>query len=251
MAKVIVLGSSYAIADDTHENTHLALVGQNGLVMIDCAGQPVLRLKRAGLAFEHVGDLILTHFHPDHVYGVPLFIMDMWLRGRRRPLRIHGLRHCVERTEALMNAYEWRQWPDLYPVSFHAVEPVEDTLLLDSEDFRITAWPVVHFLPTVGLRVLDKKTGRVVAYSCDTEPGPHVERLAAGADVLIHEATGAGPGHTSAAQAGQLARAAAAKRLVLIHYPTGGADLSHLAPQAQATFGGPVALAEDFMVVDL
>jgi ribonuclease Z len=250
MAKVVVLGSSFVMPDETHENTHLALVGREGIVMIDAAAHPVLQLRKAGLSFNEVTDLILTHFHPDHVYGVPMLIIEMWLRKRTRPLRIHGPRHCVERIEKLMAAYEWDSWPGLYPVSFHSVEDQTGGLVLDRADLHITAVPVEHFLPTIGLRVEDKEKGTVLGYSCDTEPCPAVRKLAAGADLLIHEAAGKGPGHTSAAQAGEIAREVGAKRLVLIHYPTNGADTSHLVPEATQTFAGPVTLAEDFMVLE-
>ena len=249
MGKVVVLGSAFVIPDENHANTHLALAGQHGVVMIDASQTPVLRLRKAGLDFNHVHDLVLTHFHPDHVYGVPMLIMEMWLRGRKNPLRIHGLQHCVSRNENLMIAYEWDQWPGLFPVTFHAVDHEPEMLVLENEDYRITAVPVKHFLPTIGLRIVDKATGRVLAYSCDTEPFPGVLQLAAHADLLIHEAAGEGPGHTSASQAGEIAAEAKAKRLVLIHYP-GEADTSQLVPEAAATFGGPVTLAEDFMVFE-
>ena len=249
MGKVVVLGSAFVIPDENHANTHLALAGQHGVVMIDASQTPVLRLRKAGLDFNHVHDLVLTHFHPDHVYGVPMLIMEMWLRGRKNPLRIHGLQHCVSRNENLMIAYEWDQWPGLFPVTFHAVDHEPEMLVLENEDYRITAVPVKHFLPTIGLRIVDKATGRVLAYSCDTEPFPGVLQLAARADLLIHEATGKGPGHTSASQAGEIAAEAKAKRLVLIHYP-GEADTSQLVPEAAAAFGGPVTLAEDFMVFE-
>jgi len=249
MGKVVVLGSAFVIPDENHANTHLALAGQHGVVMIDASQTPVLRLRKAGLDFNHVHDLVLTHFHPDHVYGVPMLIMEMWLRGRKNPLRIHGLQHCVSRNENLMIAYEWDQWPGLFPVTFHAVDHEPELLVLENEDYRITAVPVKHFIPTIGLRIVDKATGRVLAYSCDTEPFPGVLQLAARADLLIHEATGKGPGHTSASQAGEIAAEAKAKRLVLIHYP-GEADTSQLVPEAAAAFGGPVTLAEDFMVFE-
>ncbi|MGZ8710174.1 MAG: MBL fold metallo-hydrolase, partial [Thermoanaerobaculia bacterium] len=35
-------------------------------VLVDCASNPVLQLKRAGVELEQITDLILTHFHPDH-----------------------------------------------------------------------------------------------------------------------------------------------------------------------------------------
>jgi ribonuclease Z len=250
VAKLVVLGSSCAVADEAHENTHLALLGRGGVVMIDCAGQPVTRLRRAGISYADVSDLILTHFHPDHVYGVPMFLMDMWLRGRTQPLGIHGLHHCLERVENLMRAYDWETWPNLFPMTFNHLEEAPGRPVLDNEDFRITSVPVKHFVPTIGLRVEDKATGHVLAYSCDTEPCPGVMELARHADLLIHEATGHGPGHASAAEAGEIAREAEVKRLVLVHYVTDGANTAHLVPEAQAAYGGPVRLAEDFMELE-
>ena len=64
------------------------------------------------------------------------------------------------------------------------------------------------------------------------------------------EAAGAGPGHTSAAQAGELARSAGAQRLALIHYPVAPAEPARLVAEAQAAFGGPVTLTEDYMRLD-
>lgn len=248
MGTFLVLGSSFAVPDEHHENTHLVLLGAHGLIMVDCAGQPVLRLRKAGLDFHKVTDLILTHFHPDHVYGVPMLLMEMWLRGRQEPLRIYGLQHTVERMALVMNAFEWQDWPRMFPVTFHPVEQSAGAFVLENADFHITAMPVRHFLPTMGMRVTDKTNGRVLAYSCDTEPCPEVVQLAANADLLLHEATGSGLGHASAAQAGDLGRQAGAKKLVLIHYRTGsGANLPTLVPEAEKAFGGPVALAEDFM----
>ncbi|MGH2521389.1 MAG: MBL fold metallo-hydrolase [Anaerolineales bacterium] len=251
MTKIVVLGSSYVIPDEAHENTHLALLGQSGIVMIDCPGRVLLRLRRAGLDADQVGDVILTHFHPDHVDGVPMLIMELWLKGRKKPLRFYGLQHCLARIENLMKAYDWDSWPGLFPILFHPVEEQERAPVLENADFYIVASPVQHFVPTIGLRVTDKRTGRSLAYSCDTQPCPAAHNLANGVDLLFHEAAGAGFGHSSAMQAGLVAREAWAKRLVLIHYPTGGQDTSRLASEAETAFGGPVLLAEDLMALEL
>jgi len=86
MPKVIILGSSNAIPDEKHENSHMALVGDERLVLIDCVNNPIVRLRKAGLDVEDITDLLLTHFHPDHVSGVPLLLMDLWLLGRKKEL---------------------------------------------------------------------------------------------------------------------------------------------------------------------
>ncbi len=262
MPRLVILGSASVLATWEHDNTHMVFEGDDGnAVLIDCGSNPVVRLQRAGIHYEQLSDLILTHFHPDHVHGVPILLMHMWLIGMqsgrvRPPLRVHGLEHCLKRTEDTMAAFSWDEWPSFFPLAFYRVPEREHMLVLDSDEFRITSSPTVHYVPTIGVRAEVKSSGLSVVYSCDTAPTESVVRLAKDADILIHEATGTGPdpagGHSSAAQAGEIATRAGAKRLVIIHYRVwDDFDNNHIIPSAQATFDGPIELAKDFMEIDL
>jgi ribonuclease Z len=250
MPRLILLGTSNAVPDASHENTHMALVASDGVVLIDCVSTPKVRLAQVGIALDSITDLILTHFHPDHVSGVPLLLMNMWLMGRQRPLRVYGLHHCLERVEDMMGFYHWENWPEFFQVAFHRLPERERVVVLEKPEFRIYSSPVRHLIPTIGLR-LESSGGRAIAYSCDTEPTPSVVRLASGADVLLHESSGGSPGHSTPAQAGTIASQAEVGRLMLIHYPADGLDEQALLQQARSTFQGEVALAQDFMEFDL
>ncbi|OGO17060.1 MAG: hypothetical protein A2Z14_09135 [Chloroflexi bacterium RBG_16_48_8] len=249
MPYVVLLGTSNAIPDPAHENTHLAVVTDERVILIDCVGSPNVRLLKAGISMKAITDLILTHFHPDHVSGVPLLLMNMWLEGREDPLRIYGLHHCLERIEDVMALYHWDKWPGFFPVAFHRLPEREYIQVLETNEVRIYSSPVRHLIPTIGLRIENVHGSGIVAYSCDTEPCPSVVRLARKANVLIHEATGFGAGHSSASQAGSIASDARAKRLLLIHYPNVDLDPESLIEQARETFEDDVALAEDFMQI--
>lgn len=240
MARVIVLGSAAAVSDAGHDNTHFVIEGENGAILVDCGSNPMGKLHRLGLDDAHMQDVILTHFHPDHVAGFPNMIMQMWLLGRQSPMRIFGLAHCMTRTEEMMKAFAWTEWPNFFPVTFHRVPEHDAMLVLNNADFEIKAWPTRHFIPTIGLRVTNKRTGKVLAYSCDTEPIPALHDLGRDADIFIHEAAGAGFGHSSARQAGEVATTAGAKALYLIHYQVWNADPTPLVAEAQATFSGEV-----------
>ena len=250
MAKLIILGTSNAVSSKDNENTHMVLVGETRTVMVDCVNNPVHRLKDAGVDFMEITDLILTHFHPDHVSGVPLLLMDMWLRGRTEPMHVYGLHYTLDRIEQLMNMYTWESWPNFFPVAFHRLPSSENARLLNCDEFMVVSSPVRHMIPTIGLRFDFKTSQKALAYSCDTEPCVEVVRLATGADVLIHEATGASLGHSSAEQAGQIAAQAEVGKLLLIHYPTGEYADENLIVQAQKQYHGEVALATDFMTLD-
>jgi ribonuclease Z len=251
MPKVIILGSSNAVPSINHENTHLAILGEERTILVDCVSTPIVRLEQAGVDFNSLTDIVITHFHPDHVAGVPLLLMDMWLMGRTKPINIYGLHYTMDRLEDLMGFYGWDEWPNFFPVGFYRLPLAEMASVLDCEEFKILASPVHHMIPTIGLRVECKTNGKVMAYSCDTEPCEQTVRLAAGADVLIHEAAGATFGHSSAEQAGEIATKSEVGKLYLIHYPTGRFAKGDIAAEARKTFKGEVMVAKDFMVIEI
>ncbi len=253
MGQIIFLGSAAAVANEQHENTHLAICQGEQTILVDAPGSPVVRLDRAGIALDSIRDLVLTHFHPDHVAGAPILMMDMWLLGRKQPLRVHGLAHTIDRFETMLNLYDWTRWPNFFPVEFHRLGDEPMQVVLEQADLRILAAPVKHLMPTIGLRVEFTAARKSAAYSCDTEPFEAAVKLGSGADVLVHEATGAQIGHSSAAQAGEVAQRAGAKNLYLIHYDPRLDEngQAQLIDQARQTFSGRVDLARDFMAVDI
>ena len=146
-----------------------------------------------------------------------------------------------------MELFEWNTWTGLYPVSFHKVPAVEYAPVLETRDFRIFASPVEHMIPNLGLRIECREGDFVLAYSSDTNPIEEVVRLAAGADVLIHEAAGTADGHSTAAEAGEVAARAGVNTLYLIHYSLREDNAEALLADAKKTFPGKVLLAEDLL----
>lgn len=251
MARLTVLGSAAAVSDATHDNTHLLLQGDCGsAILIDCGSNPLPKLAQMGVGASDLTALILTHFHPDHVSGLMIMLMQLWLRERQNPLPIYGLHHCLERAEAMMHAAMWETWPNFFEVRFCPLPEHDAAPLLENDDFLITAWPTAHYIPTIGLRVAIKPDSRVLSYSSDSAPTPSLVRLAQGAALLVHEATGETPGHSSAAQAGQTAAAADVDRLVLIHYDIRRSP-DNLIAEARTTYTGPIEVAQDGAVYEV
>lgn len=246
-AKIIVLGSASAVPDETHDNTHLLLVGNPDLILIDCPNSTYLRVKRAGYDPLLISDLILTHFHPDHVSGVAAFLMSLWLNKRESLLRVHGLETTLDLFKKMMDLFEWQTWEKMFPVELNCLPPEDRQILHQSSQFEIRSSPVCHLIPTLGLRITNRKSGKSIAYSCDSEPCPSVISLSAGAEILFHEAVGEMRGHSSPREAGKAAQRAKVKKLVLIHYPAQKIVPSQWEDEARREYDGVVELAYDFM----
>ena len=103
------------------------------------------------------------------------------------------------------------------------------------------------------------RPGRTLVYSGDTRPNQSVVEASRGADLLVHEATFGGDemeraretGHSTAAEAAQVALEAGVRRLVLTHISSRyNRDAAELLAEARAVFPETV-IARDGMTVDV
>ena len=245
MAELVVLGSAASVPDAAHDTVSLVLHEPGAAILIECGGSPLHKLARLGIDPEEIQAVLLTHRHADHLYGLPMLIQGLWLDGRTEPLPVYGPQQALDLARNLLDLFGLAEREGMFHLEWHPVPLRTGRRVLEIGDLTITAAPVNHGdNDTLALRFENQATRRAIVYSADTEPCPALGTLAGGADLLLHEATGDLPGHSSAAQAGELAREAGVEQLVLIHYPVRGVDPERWRRQA-AGFPGPVRLARD------
>jgi ribonuclease Z len=227
-----------------------ALVVRAGatVCLVDVGGSPVQKLRRLGLDPVDLAAVVVTHTHPDHVYGLPALVQNLIILGRRAPLPVYCRVEHVELVQKLLALFALTG-ADGLAVEVRGVEPREGVRVLQAGDLALTASPNVHGrMPNLAVRV--DAGGRSVVYSSDTRPCPAVAALARGASVLVHEATFSRPEptqwHSTAREAGEVARQAGVERLLLAHigYESHGALAAHLA-DARGAFAGPVSVADE------
>ena len=245
MPELIILGTAASVPDADHDTVGQVLCGPDWAVLVDCGGSPLHKLARVGVELESVRAVILTHRHADHIYGLPLLVQGLWLGGRIDPLPIYGPKEALDTSHSLLELFSLAERPDMFSLEWHSVPLREARQVIEIEGVQITATPVDHReVQALAFRFENRRTRRSIVYSGDTEPCPTVVRLAAGADLLLHEASGEFPGHSSPSQAAKVASKAGVERLALTHYPVLEVDLEAWR-QSAAGFPGPVILARD------
>jgi ribonuclease BN (tRNA processing enzyme) len=246
--RAVLLGSGGEMPTGRRE-TCAALVRHGSRALLIDAGTGARRLATDKDLLEGAErlDVVLTHFHMDHVCGLLyLSVLDLplvvWGPGRA----LYG-RPTAEILRRFISP----------PLSAHPLEDlaqvVEELALGDLEigPFALrTRRQGAHSDPTLALRFGDE-----LVYCTDTGGEDETVAFAARARVLCHEAwfredqdDGDKPAHCSAPYAGRLARAAGVERLVLIHLDPSMPDHEGVLAAARAEFGGTV-LGEDGLEV--
>ena len=244
MAELLILGSGAALTDGSREPTMLALRGSQSTVLIDCGGNAVRQLQLLHVPLDSIERVILTHTHPDHTSGFGLLIEMLWLSGRRAPIPIHALPDALDLAQRLFAQWDTRDWKGLPELQWNPIALEVGAPIVTGSDFELTAALGEHSVPIVGVRARDLHGGTLV-YSSDGQPSPGIRVLAQNANVLVHEATGNYPGHSTAEGAAELAHAAGAKTLILVHLAPLVNDLDTQREAAARIFGGPVFIGRD------
>src|SRR5215210_6071712 len=132
-----LLGTGSALSDASRTTTMLAFAGES-VIVVDCGGDVVQRLLTAEIELDRIEALILTHEHPDHIGGFPLFMEKIWLAGRRRPLPVIGPDRAVAVARALFATFDTSGWKGIPQIEWANVRLEENEEVWMSDEWHIT-----------------------------------------------------------------------------------------------------------------
>ncbi|MBX3731990.1 MAG: ribonuclease Z [Verrucomicrobiae bacterium] len=76
----------------------------NTTILVDCGDGMSTAFKAAGIAYEAVDAVFLSHMHSDHVGGFSMFVQSLWLQQRRRPLPVYAAPRALAALAAWLEA---------------------------------------------------------------------------------------------------------------------------------------------------
>jgi ribonuclease Z len=219
-------------------------------LLFDC-GEGTQRQLTRSVGLVELEDVFITHFHADHVLGLPGLVKTFNLRGRERPLTVHGP-PGLERLFRTFAPLIGRTGFELRLVELDHGEELE------RDGYRIAAFDTDHGVPAQGYALLEEeRPGRfdeARARELGVQPGPDFGRLQHGetvGDVTPDQVLGeARPGRkvviTGDTAPSELVAAVAHRADLLVHEATFTAeDAERAAETRHSTARAAAALAAE------
>ena len=269
MLKVTLLGTggTQPLPDRALAAAAVTVAGRS--VLLDCGEGTQVGLRRYGVSAYRLSAVLLTHYHGDHILGLPGLLQTLGSLNRTEPLTVYGpagLDAVARPVMALAGAQP-------YPVLWREADAP-----FAADALKITPFPLEHRVPCCGYALELPRAGRFdpararaagipvehwktlqrgaaaggftpeqvlgpprrglkVVYATDTRPCAALEAAARDADLPKARLYG----HTTCREAGALAAAAAVRRLWLTHYSAAVTDTAPGLAAARTAY--PLALA--------
>ncbi len=157
MLDVCLLGTGGMMPLPYRWLTSLMLRCEGSHLLIDCGEGTQIAIKEKGWTFKPIDIICFTHYHADHISGLPGILLTMGNAERTEPLTIIGPRGLERVVNALRTIA-----PELpFPIRF--IELTESVQEISLPPYQITAFRVNHNIVCYGYTVELKRAGKFQA----------------------------------------------------------------------------------------
>jgi ribonuclease Z len=279
--RVTLIGTGTPTPDPRRFGPATLVEAGNQKLLFDAGRGVPIRLSQLRIPVARIDTLFITHYHSDHVSGIPDLWLTAWLPGgggRKEPFRVIGPTGAKDLMANLEKAYaadvRIRIADQQLPPAggkFITEEFSSDGVVYERDGVRVTAFEVDHGVeikPAYGYRI--DYQGRSVLISGDTRFSENLIRNGTGVDLLVHAIAGSKPEllqnpivkrildhHTLPPEAATVFNRTKPKLAVYTHFvlqrtPTvPPPTVEEIVAETRKTYSGPLQVGEDLMSFDI
>ncbi len=220
-------------------------------ILIDCGPGSLKNMVEIDTDLTKIKKIMITHYHADHVGDLIPLLWAIQLAESKESLEIIGYRKIEKFTISLLKIMHTPKEFTIFNVRFRS--------LIGGEEFdEVKTFKAKHRPTDIAYRV--ERNGKSVCYTGDTRFYRPLANFASKCDILIHDATfldeqkkiASLTNHSTASQAGKIAKMADVKTLILTHIlPHNTQYEEKYIKQASKEFDGEIIVARDLQTIKI
>ena len=124
------------------------------IILIDCGEGTQVAIKQKGWSFKPIDVICFTHYHADHISGLPGLLLTLGNAERTKPLTMIGPKGLTRVVNSLRTIA-----PEL-PFDIEFIELTENYQTIQFEEYRINAFKVKHNVTCYGYSIEIDRIGK-------------------------------------------------------------------------------------------
>ena len=180
--EITFLGTASAVHSKDRNHPSIALKAFGDVFLFDCGEGTQKQLLFTKVSPMKISKIFITHYHGDHILGLPGLLQSMSLNGREKKLTIYGPKGLDKIKDAI---YSFGYCAIEFPVEF--IE-IGSEVVIDTEEYSITSQQVRHNVLSLAYSIEEKKKPRFLrekAIELGVPVGPDFGKLHNGEEVEV------------------------------------------------------------------
>lgn len=180
--KIIFLGTSDAIPSAKRNHSAILLNYKDENILIDCGEGTQRQFRKAELNPCKVNRILITHWHGDHILGIPGLLQTLALSGYNKILYIYGPRGTKQYINEIMKIFKF-----VGKYEIKVEEIFNKGKFFETNDFYLEAERMEHGTPANAYNFVIKDKLRIDKKKLKKSKlsfGPHLQQLKQGKDIF-------------------------------------------------------------------
>ncbi len=153
--QIIFLGTSSMVpTKDRNQSGILISYNQHG-ILVDCGEGIQRQMKKAGIPLTKITKILITHWHGDHVFGLPGVISTLGASEYTKTLEIYGPKGTSRHYRAMMDAFVFDRRINV------VIKEINGGIFFENKDFYLEAYKLEHGILTFGYNFIEKDKRRI------------------------------------------------------------------------------------------
>jgi ribonuclease Z len=148
------LGTSCMVPTKERNHQGIFLFYKDTGILLDCGEGIQRQLKIAGIRPTRIDKIFITHWHGDHVLGLPGLLQTLNSSGYDKRLEIYGPVGTINNFRHMFEAFNFKILLE------HTIKEISETVL-PFKDITVTAMPLDHSVPCLGYSFKENDRRRI------------------------------------------------------------------------------------------
>ncbi len=144
MMEVIFLGTSSMVPTKDRNQSSVLIRYKNHGILIDVGEGTQRQMKKANIPITRITKILITHWHGDHVFGLPGIISTLGASEYTKKLEIYGPKGTKKHFEAMFKAFVFDKRINM------EIKEVKEGKFFENDEFILEAMSLEHGLTTLG-----------------------------------------------------------------------------------------------------
>lgn len=181
--KVNFLGTGSAVPTERRNHTSMFLTYKDEGILFDCGEGTQRQFRKAKISMNKITRILLSHWHGDHMLGLPGLFQSMIMNGYNKELKFYGPKGTKKNLSFLLDFFRITD----RELNLEVIE-VSSGTVFETEEILVECLPMDHGAPTNAYSFTIKEKSRVdkeKLTKLKLPNGPHLKALSEGKKIKI------------------------------------------------------------------